>query len=337
MTPPPRQRATVHDVVARAGVSRGTVSRFLNGTGYVSADAAARIEAAIEAVGYVRNNAARNLVTQRSMAVGFVVHEPHQLFLGDPNIGSIMLGTNDALADAGYQLVVLVVASDSDAERVSTYLRGGFVDGVVLVSARTHDAVAEAVEKIALPAAVIGQPEGGGSLPHVAIDNHAAAREITERLVATGRRRVGMLASALDRDSGADRLAGFTEALGERFDESLVVTDPLYSYTSGVRGMAELLRRDPSVDGVFAASDAVAAGAIETLRAHGRRIPEDVGIVGFDDSDWAQRCTPKLSTVAQPAHDIGHAAARLVLDQLRSPEAAANVTLPTTVVWRASA
>ncbi|MCK0115944.1 MULTISPECIES: LacI family DNA-binding transcriptional regulator [Isoptericola] len=336
MSSPGRVRATVHDVAAHAGVSRGTVSRALNGTGYVSAEARARIEAAIAEVGYVRNNAARNLVMRKTWAIGFVVHEPHQLFLEDPNIGGILLGTNAVVAEADHQLVVLVVDSDDDAARVSSYLRGGFVDGAVLVSARSHDQVADAVEQIGLPAAFVGHPEGRPSIPYVGIDNRSAARALTTRLVETGRRRIGMLASALDRDSGADRLAGFTEALGDRFDERLVVADPLYSYRAGVDTMTELLRREPALDGVFAASDAVAAGAIEALRTAGRTVPGDVGVVGFDDSAWALRCNPPLSTVHQPAAEMGRAAATLVLEQLagRTPS---SVTLPTDVVWRASA
>ncbi|GAA1735386.1 LacI family DNA-binding transcriptional regulator [Isoptericola hypogeus] len=337
MTSPRRVRATVHDVAARAGVSRGTVSRVLNGVGYVSAEARVRIEAAVAEVGYVRNNAARNLVMRKTWAIGFVVHEPHQLFLEDPNIGAILLGTNAVVAEADHQLVVLVVDSESDAARVSSYLRGGFVDGAVLVSARSHDAVADAVEEVRLPAAFVGHPEGRPSVPFVGIDNRTAARTLTQRLLGTGRRRVGMLASALDRDSGADRLEGFKDALGARFDERLVVADPLYSYRAGVDGMAELLRREPGVDGVFAASDAVAAGALETLRSSGRAVPDDVGLVGFDDSAWALRCHPALSTVRQPAADMGRAAATLVLKQLSDRTDVTSVTLPTEIVWRDSA
>ncbi|WP_418275348.1 LacI family DNA-binding transcriptional regulator [Isoptericola jiangsuensis] len=336
MTANGRPRATVHDVAERASVSRGTVSRYLNSSGYVSDEARARITAAIAEVGYVRNNAARNLVTRRSQAIGFVVHEPHLIFSEDPNIGSIMLGTNDVVAAGGCQLVVLVVDTEADAARVADYLRGAFVDGVVLVSARSHDRITDAIESIGLPAAFVGRTDPAVKVPHVGIDNRQAAAEITRRLARSGRARIGMLASALDRDSGADRWEGFAEALGARYDERLVVPLPLYSYSAGVQGMTELLEREPDVDGVVAASDAVAAGALEVLRAHGRDVPGDVGLVGFDDSAWAQRCNPHLSTVRQPARDMGRAAARLVLDQLAGRDVA-SVTLPTEVVWRGSA
>lgn len=337
MTPPPpgRRRSTVHDVAKVAGVSRGTVSRVLNG-GYVSDHAREAIQAAIREVGYVPNNAARNLVRQRTQAVGFIVHEPHSLFLEDPNIGGIMLGANTALSNADYQMVCVVVDTDRDTERVARYLSGGFVDGAVIVSARHHDPITDVVERLGLPVAYVGHPPGIRR-PWVGIDNLGAARAITERVRASGRRRVGMIAAALDRDSGSDRLAGFREALGEDFDESLVEPVPLYAFADGEAGMRRLLERAPDIDAVFGASDAVAAGAVQALRAAGRRVPDDVGVVGFDDSAWAVRTDPPLTTIDQPAEGLGAAAAEAVLLQLSGGVAdAGGILLDAPIVWRAS-
>lgn len=336
-TPDTRRRATVHDVAQEAGVSRGTISRYMNGERYVSDDARRAIEAAIEKVGYVPNGSARNLAARRSMAIGFIVHEPHALFLEDPNIGEIMLGANAALSAADYQMVTLIVDSERDTDRVARYLAGGFVDGAVIVSARTKDPISRAVERLGVPSAFVGHPPGVMAA-YVGIDNRGAAAAITERLLSTGRTRIGMIAAALDRDSGADRLTGFSTALGSRFDPTLIEEVPLYSFAAGVNGMRRLLDRAPDIDGVFAASDAVAAGAIEALRIAGRRVPDDVGVVGFDDSTWATRTQPPLSTVHQPAEGLGRAAAELVLSQLDSGELTFTGTmLPTPIVWRESA
>lgn len=336
-TPDTRRRATVHDVAQEAGVSRGTISRYMNGERYVSDDARRAIEAAIEKVGYVPNGSARNLAARRSMAIGFIVHEPHALFLEDPNIGEIMLGANAALSAADYQMVTLIVDSERDTDRVARYLAGGFVDGAVIVSARTKDPISRAVERLGVPSAFVGHPPGVMAA-YVGIDNRGAAAAITERLLSTGRTRIGMIAAALDRDSGADRLTGFSTALGSRFDPTLIEEVPLYSFAAGVDGMRRLLGRAPDIDGVFAASDAVAAGAIEALRIAGRRVPDDVGVVGFDDSTWATRTQPPLSTVHQPAEGLGRAAAELVLSQLDSGELTFTGTmLPTPIVWRESA
>ncbi|MGN7200621.1 LacI family DNA-binding transcriptional regulator [Arthrobacter sp. SAFR-044] len=330
------RRATINDVADAAGLSRGTVSRVMNGEKYVSDEAKQAVEEAIARVGYVRNNAARNLVTQESRAIGLIIHEPHSLLFEDPNIGSILLGANEVLSKADYQLVSLIIDSDRDSRRVADYLRGGLVDGAVIISARASDPIAAAIADIGLPAAFVGHPEGTPALPYAAIDNVEAARSITNRLLGTGRKQVGMIASALDRDSGKDRLAGFQKAMGGRFDPNLVVEYPLYTYAAGLEGMQELLRRAPHLDGVFAASDAVAAGAMTALQEAGRRVPEDVGIVGFDDSSWALRCRPQLSTVRQPADLLGSTAAELVLAQLQGLPGTPRV-LETTIMWRGSA
>ncbi|MET2010709.1 LacI family DNA-binding transcriptional regulator [Microbacterium chocolatum] len=332
-----RRRATVKDVALEAGVSRGTVSRVLNGQPYVSDEAREAIEAAIAKVGFVPNRAARSLVVQSSQAIGLIVHEPHSLFVEDPNIASILLGANAALSEEDYQLSFLIADTSRDVERLARYLSGGLIDGVIIVSARVGDPITRAVRDLALPAAFVGHPRDIGDAPYVAIDNRGAAREITRRLADTGRTRIGMIAAALDRDSGADRLAGFVDALGADFDPRRVESVPLYSVADGREGMHRLLERMPDIDGVFASSDAVAAGALEALREAGRRVPEDVGIVGFDDSSWALRCDPPLSTIHQPAGELGRAAAKAVLAQLRGERIEAPIMLDCPVVWRESA
>ena len=334
---PRRKRATVNDVAEAAGVSRGTVSRVVNGERYVSDEAREAIEKAIAEVGYVPNTAARSLVMQRTQSVAFIVHEPDQLFIEDPNIGEILLGANAALSEADYQMVSIVVDSAKDTARVSRYLRGGFADGAVIVSAREDDPITRVIQRLDLPTTFVGHPPGI-TAAWVGIDNHGSARAISERLLATGRTRVGMIAAALDRDSGADRLAGFREAMGDRFDPALVEPIRFYSYAEGAGAMRALLDRAPDLDGLFAASDAVAAGALETLREAGRRVPEDVGLVGFDDSTWARRCQPPLSTVHQPADGLGRAAAESVLAQLRGEvRKLGGILLESPVVWRTSA
>ena len=311
---------------------------MLNGEPYVSDSAREAIEKAIAKVGYVRNMAARNLATQRSKAIALIVHEPHSVFLEDPNIGAILLGTNDRLSEDDYQLVCLIIGSDRDSARIADYLRGGFVDGAVIVSAREHDPIADAIAHIGLPAVFVGHPMSAPEMPYVGIDNRGAARDITRELLSTGRKKIGMIAAALDRDSGSERLAGFRDALGDQFDENLVVDFPLYSRTSGVEGMKALLDRAGDIDGIFAASDALAAGAMDVLRERGRSVPGDIGIVGFDDSDWAMRCQPQLTTVRQPADLLGREAASMVLELVNgiTPESPGRI-LPTEIKLRGSA
>ncbi|WP_336629744.1 MULTISPECIES: LacI family DNA-binding transcriptional regulator [unclassified Microbacterium] len=258
------------------------------------------------------------------------------MFLEDPNIGVIVLGANDALSARDSQMVCLIVDSERDTDRVSRYLSGGFVDGAIVVSARNRDPTLSVIERLALPAAFVGHPPGI-TAPFVGVDNRGASAAITGRLMQTGRRRIGMIPAALDRDSGADRLAGFREALGIAYDPELVVSVPLYSFNDGADWMRTLLQREPAIDGVVASSDAVAAGAVQTLLEAGRSVPEDVGIVGFDDSSWATRTVPALSTVRQPAADLGRAAAEAVLEQIGTGDTTVGgLVLETPIIWRAS-
>lgn len=335
----PARRPTIRDVAREAGLSRGTVTRVLNNQQYVSPKARQAVEDACHRLGYVPSSVARNLANRRSQAVGFVIFEPYSLMLADPNIGSILLGANTVLSEADLQLVNLVIDSDRDRERVRRYLSGRYADGVIAVSARQHENMLVDLQDQGVPTVVVGRSPEGLDLPSVHIDNRGAAHRITRRLVDTGRRRVGVLAAALDRDSGADRLAGFREALGARFDPDLVEEATLYEYSAGATAMRRLLDRAPDVDGVFAMSDAMAAGALNALRQAGRSVPGDVGVVGFDDSEWARRCDPALSTVHQPAGRLGQEAARLLLGLLEGGGGAGRrgLLLPTEVVWRESA
>jgi Transcriptional regulators len=269
--------------------------------------------------------------------VALIVHEPDVVFVEDPNIGSILLGANSTLSESNYLMATIVVDSEVDVARVVEYLAGGFVDGAIVVSARVEDPVTRAIEQFAVPAVFIGSMPILPNATSVGIDNLEASREITTRLLATGRSKVGMIAAALDRTSGADRLAGFEAALGDSFTSSLVVPVDLYTYAAGRAGMQELLSREPLIDGVVAASDAIAAGAMSVLREHGRRIPEDVGVVGFDDSAWALRCNPPLSTVHQPASEVGRVASELVLRLIDGEVVGVGTVLETPVVWRDSA
>lgn len=335
--PGKKKRATILDVATVSGISRGTVSRVLNGEPYVSDGAREAVNRAIKEVGYVPNTAARNLVRQRTQAVGLLVHEPHSLFLDDPNIGSIMLGANTVLSQAGYQMVCLIIDSDRDVDRVGRYLNGGSIDGAIVISAREDDPITEIIERLGVPAAFVGPPPNQRPLPFVSIDNRQAAAAITERLLASGRTRIGMIASALDRASGADRLEGFKDALGGDYHPEWVAKVSQFSFDAGLAGMRELLDTCSTLDAVFAASDAVAAGALSVLQQAGYRVPEDVAVIGFDDSVWAQRTHPPLSTVRQPASELGAQAAELVLAQLRGEEISpGGVYLETSIVWRDS-
>ncbi|MDO5754025.1 LacI family DNA-binding transcriptional regulator [Arthrobacter sp.] len=332
------RRVTIFDVAAASGVSRGTISRYLNGNGYVSEAARQAIKDAVEEVGYVPNMAARSLATRQTKNIAFVVHESHNMFYNDPNLGGMLTAANRVLSDADFQLVILILDSEQTLGRIATHLRGGYVDGAILVSVRAEDPLLGIVQELGIPAAMAGRPAGQSSVPWVDVDNAAAARDISARLLGTGRKRIAMIEGPEAMRAAQERLVGFTAALGAGFDANLVIPTPDWGHESGFAAMQELLHRDPSIDGVFAACDALAIGAMDALREAGKSIPDDVGVVGFDDSLWAKRSFPGLSTVQQPVEEMGARMASMVLRQLNGEDLShVHEIVPTSIVWRDSA
>lgn len=332
------RRATMVDVAREAGVSRGTVSRYLNSTSYVSAAARQAIAQAIEAVGYVPNAAARSLAGSPSRNVALIVHEHANLFADDPNLVGMMVGANRTLIERDHQLLVMLAGDDDGIARIARTLAGGLIDAVMLASARVDDPLVDLVRSATVPAAIVGRPERAEGVPVVDVDNVSGARMITERLLATGRRRPAILAGPKDMRAALDRLEGFRSAAGDLVDPRLIRHTADWSFRAGSAAMAELLATDPEIDAVFGACDAIAAGALEALAAAGRVVPRDVGVVGFDDTHWAAHSDPALSTVAQPAEALGERMAEFVIRQLDGEDLTGAVSLEQTeVVWRDSA
>lgn len=335
-TPAPKRRPTIRDVAAAAGVSRGTVSRVINGGHWVSPDAKAAVEAAIQTTGYYANAAARSLATGRSNSVAFLLTEPQHLLFADPTFSILLRGAAQALAQRHMTLVLLVAGTHEERDNVAHYLGAGHVDGVLLISSHESDPLLDTLLATGVPTVACGIPLGHASdLPTVSVDEIASARAATRHLISTGRQRIATITGPGDTPGGRYRLVGFRDELGDGFDPNLVEEGD-YSMESGARAMAALLDRDPGINAVFAASDLMAAGAIGTLKKAGKRIPEDVAIVGFDDSGLASTLEPPLTTMRQPFEQISSEMVTLLLHVIDGGTSK-SVTLPTTLVVRDSA
>lgn len=330
--------ATLEAVARVANVSRATVSRVVNGDRRVRDETRSAVEAAVRDLDYVPNRAARSLVTKRSGSVGVVIPEPTALLFGDPFFPRVLRGISEALAEEELQLVLLMPQVRADEVRVEGYLAAGHVDGVLLVSLHGSDPLPEDLRARGIPVVVGGRPPSAG-ITYVDVDNQRGAGMAVQHLLANGRRRVATIAGPQDMPAGADRLAGYHEALGTAglpVDERLVeIAD--FSLEGGRSAMERLLARAPGVDALFVASDLMAMGALATLQAAGRRVPEDVAVVGFDDSPLAAQAHPPLSSVRQPIEEMGREMARLLNRMIASRDRAARrVILATELVVRAS-
>jgi len=331
-----RGRPTIDDVATAAGVSRGTVSRALNGGRWVSPEAKTAVEAAIKATGYRVNPHARSLATNRTGSVAFLLTEDHQQLFEDPNFSILLRGAAAALADRDVSLVLIMAGSPAEQQRALAYIGAGHVDGVLLVSAHSGGRLLTDVVESGVPAIACGIPLGHEKkMGWVAADDREGAREMVAYLRGLGRRRIATITGPADTPGGITRLEGYRAELGGDLDESLVRHGD-YGRESGRVAMASLLADHPDVDAVFAGNDRMAAGAIDALRAAGRRVPEDVAVAGFDDSRVATETTPALTTMRQPFDRISNEMVRLLL-QVIDGEKPAAMTLPTELVVRASA
>jgi len=333
------RHVTIDEVALAAGVSAATVSRVVNGNPNVRVDAKRGVERAIAKLGYVPNPAARSLATRRSDYIGVVIPEPTSLLFGDPFFPRLLRGIGAALSSRDLQLVLLMPQSPREESRVERYLTAGHVDGALLVSLHGDDPLPAHLAKRRVPAVIGGRPPRGAAVSYVDVDNEEGARSAVEHLVARGRRRIATITGPLDMAPSIDRLTGYRQALGAagvQADEDLQAVGD-FTQQGGASAMRRILEARPDVDAVFAASDLMAAGAMQVLRAAGRRIPEDVAIAGFDDSPVAEMTDPPLTSVRQPIEEMGREMVRLLLEHTADPGSVPRkVILATELVPRRS-
>ncbi|WP_127794434.1 LacI family DNA-binding transcriptional regulator [Agromyces sp. LHK192] len=332
-----RKRPTIEDVARESGVSRGTVSRVLNGGHWVSPDARTAVEAAIKKTGYRINPHARNLATARANSIAFLLTESHDRLFEDPNFSVLMRSAAAALAERDLPLVLLMAGSDDEQRRATEFIMGGHVDGALLVSShRGREGFLADLVAAEVPIVACGVPLGyERKVGYVAADDYEGARDLVAYLRDSGRQAIATITGPSDTSGGTQRLEAYRVELGDAFDDRLVVEGD-YSRTSGERGMRELIARGVPFDAVFAANDAMAAGALDVLREAGLRVPDDVAVAGFDDAPIAQRVEPELTTMRQPFDRIAREMVRLLLDVIDG-QPAARMTMPTELVVRESA
>ncbi|MEW1699273.1 LacI family DNA-binding transcriptional regulator [Streptomyces sp. NPDC093249] len=333
-------RPTLEAVAARAGVSRATASRVVNGGAGVRAPLVEKVRRAVEELGYVPNHAARTLVTRRNGAVAVIIAEPEFRIFSDPFFEQQVRGISRELTSHDAQLVLLWAEGPGDHDRIARYLGGGHVDGALAFSLHGEDALPGLIDRARVPVVLGGRPAPGTGpgVPFVDCDNRGGAREAVRHLVGLGRRNIAHLSGPRDQTSALDRLHGYRDVLVDADPALLCRGD--FTEESGARAMAELLDRRPDVDGVFVANDLMAAGALLTLRERGLRVPEDVAVVGFDDmASVVRRTDPALTTVHQDVEGMGRLMVRLLMRLLdgTGPEGPASVITPTSLVRRASA
>jgi DNA-binding LacI/PurR family transcriptional regulator len=320
-------------------VGRGTASRVINGSPRVSAHTREAVEAAVAELGYVPNRAARALAGNRTDAIALVVPESESRFFAEPYFSDIVRGVGAALAETDMQLLLTLAGNDRERRRLAQYLTAHRVDGVLLVSVHADDPLPDLLEQLGMPAVMSGRRSASEPLAAVDSDNFEGARSAVDHLISRGRRSIATITGHLDVYGAQRRLDGYRKAVasaGLDPDERLIAPAD-FTEEGGARAMRELLARRPDVDAVFAASDVMAAGARQVLREEGRRIPDDVALVGFDDSAVARHMDPALTSVRQPIEEMGREMTRVLLQEIAGEDLERpQIVLPTELIVRDS-
>lgn len=330
-----RHAVTIEEVAAAAGVSRSTVSRVVNGSTAVSPEALEAVKRAISDLNYVPNRAARSLASQKTHAVALIVPEDTTRFFGDPFFAAIVSGINSRLSRSDYVLN-LFIASDDPGDKTTSYVRSGAVDGAIVVSHHTSDTFIERIASV-VPVVYGGRPVRERERDYyVDVDNVRGAYDATVYLIESGHRRIATITGPLDMPAGIDRLKGYREALAAFNLEEHAIEDGNFTADGGADAMRRILAAGPPPDAVFVASDLMARGVLTVLATAGLRVPDDVALMGFDDSPVATSVVPQLTTVRQPSFQQGERMASVLIDLLAGRHPRHVTILETELVVRDS-
>ncbi len=331
----PDKRPTINDIARRVGLSKASVSRALNGKQDVDPETRKRVLKVATQLGYVASASARALSNGRSNCLGLLVPT-----LTWPWILEVLRGVAEEIERSGYSLILYTTSGGEDSERefMSQVVPAGAVDGLALVIPLGMLEYIERLAKGGLPIVVVDDRGHYPDLPTVATTNIEGGRSATRHLIEHGRQRIAMLNGPHDFGCNRDRLEGYKSALhdaGLRFHPQLVVNSD-FKESGGASAMTALLAADPRLDAVFVANDVMAFGAMRALRNAGRRVPDDVAVVGFDDIPASAMTHPPLTTVRQPLYEMGRTAASMVMAAVRGESIAKRIELPTSLVIRDS-
>ena len=332
----PQARPTYRLLAKAAGVSEATVSRVLNGDSSVHPDRASRVQEAVEKLGYRKNRVATALASGRSGLVAVVIDDDISVF-SDPFWATVTSGVSRVLSESGIHTVLMISPVRSADGGVAHYLKSGEVDGAIFFVLHS-DALVKHLKKSGLPMVIAGTPHSSLEIPFVDTDNFGGAYAATKHLIKQGCKKIAIITGDLGTTAAKQRLDGYLQTFRETgvVPAKGLICEGNYSLQSGMDLTKQLLETHPDVDGIFASNDLMAAGAVTVLQDLGRLVPEQVKVVGFDDSPIAQTVRPALTTIRQDVVALGEAAGSLIIAQLNGDDVKPIIT-STELIVRTSA
>lgn len=327
----------LEDIAKLAGVSRSTVSRVVNNDPNVSPATREKVLQVIKEQDFRPNLVARALVTRQTQTLSLVIPQHVAEVFADPYFPTLVQGIM-AEASRRHYAVMLWMGNSFEEERsfCQRVLNNGFFDGVLISTVVDNDPLIPSLAEANFPFVLIGPPPFD-NISHVDVNNSEGAFTAVSHLLEVGRRRIGIIAGPNDMAAARDRLAGYRQALREAglpYDEALVVYGK-YDHQSGINAADTFMAHD--VDAIFATNDTMAAGAIQAITRTGKRVPEDISVVGFDDLSIAQETVPSLTTVRQDIEGLGGSATSLLIDLVTDTDRKPiRKILPTQLIVRES-
>lgn len=326
-------RPTIKEVANRAGVSVATVSRVLNNLEGYSQDTRDTVQKAIEELGYQRNAVARNLKLQKTNTIAFLMPRVETIYYVN-----ILNGVEDIAQKLGYTVIICQIGVKAGhTKQYIDMLVQRQVDGILGCSLPPGERLDRQLTATGIPCVLVSTASHGYQIPCVKVDDFRAMYAATCHLIDHGHRQIALLAGAADDPvAGVPREQGFRQAMR---DKGLTVDDRLVRYTSygfesGRRAFRSLMQQPASFTAVAAASDDVAVGAMSEAHAMGIRVPEDLSVIGYDNTITAQMAIPPLTAVSQPLYEMGKIAFELLYSQMETGKKPADRVLPFEIVER---
>lgn len=329
------KRSTLKEVAKLAGVSTATVSNALNETKYVSEEVKDKINRAIEELNYQPNIVAKSLRVQESRIIGVLISD-----VANPFFSIVVKGLEEELSKSNYS--ILLCNTDSSVEKERKYLEvmiGKRVDGLVVSSAGNTGDYFRSLDKTGVPIVFLNRCPEFMNSDVIMTNNIQGAYSATEHLIRHGYGKIAIITGPSSISTGKDRLIGYKRALE---DYGVALSDPLvkeglFTIQSGYDKMKELMEQDMKPDAVFISNNSMTLGAYKYLKEAGIRIPDQIAVLGYDDPDWADIVEPPITTVRQPAYQLGVHAANLMLARINEKQVKREIMyMDTTLIIRRS-
>lgn len=309
---------TIKEIAAMANVSRTTVSRVLNDSGYVKEEVRKRVLKVIEETGYIPSQHAKSLRTKKTKVIGVILPT-----IRTETSGRLVSGIDEELTENGYQ--ILLANTNLDRQKEIDYihlLKVRQVDGIILAATNVNPSLVEAIKELEIPFVAIGQEIEGVS--NVLYDDYHAAKEMTSLLIEKGHRQIGFIGvDESDRAVGYLRKKGYMDGMAEHqlTIEKEWMQKGIFNIESGRTAMQAISEKSAVMPtAVFAVTDRLAIGALQYLISQGIRVPEEVAIAGIGAAEISQYVQPNLTTVDYRNENAGRKAAQLILEQILNPE-----------------